>query len=367
MAARRAGTGRAVSPLDAARRAVQPADMPMPEDIPDRPQFWADVAAAVRAECAEEAGHGQPDFHRTMAAIKASLPAARGVEAGRIHFMIDTGQACDIDSHDHFFRIRRSATNAAAAFLSSQIQTLHILATELKSAPTSLAPERLQGLAGALRGTIAFAVGSNAVGPTALTVRTYALGQNEADCSGGRWVRGHQIFAGLCQSLVFVFKALKRAEVDGDGETARQTGELVCVLLTASATALELTGDFPAARYNASIRVSMDAPYFPTGFSGVLSRDHRELVSRMKMMRPAIESLQRRDPDLHARIGASLSAVYASHKHVCARFVAPEATSLLMAATAERPATEQIDRFRKMRLRAWETEKGDVQSANAAE
>ncbi len=220
-------------------------------------------------------------------------------------------------------------------------------------------------MADSLRTVISFAMGAQAVSPSLLSFATTDSTHDETELSVSRWVRGHQIFAGLCQALIFCLGALERAERDDDGQTVALSGGLVASLLTASATALELTGDFPAARYNASIRISMDAPYFPTGFSGVLSRDHRQLVSRMKMMRPAIESLQRRDADLHARIGAALSSVYASHKHVCARFVEPTATSLLMAATAERPATEQIDRFRKMRLRAWETTPTDPNSSDS--
>ncbi len=349
------------SPLDRARRAVAYADMPMPEDLPDRLGFAAGVPAGLRAVCAAELSSPDIRFRDTITALKDLLPRASGVDAARIAFMIDTGQACDIDSHDHFFRIRRSAGSAPVAFLASQIRTLHVLQTELKSTPTTLDPARLVAMADAIRGTIAFAVGIEAPAGAALAI-TGTAPTSEADGSISRWVRGHQIFAALSQGLIFTLAALEQAERDDDAGTVSLTAGLVIELLHASATALELTGDFPAARYNASIRISMDTPYFPAGFSGVLSRDHRQLVGRMKMMRPAIEAFERRDPGLHARIGVALSAVYASHKHVCARFVEPDAASLLMAATAERPATEQIDRFRKMRLRAWQTTSGDTPS-----
>ncbi|SIR32173.1 hypothetical protein SAMN05880582_11033 [Rhizobium sp. RU20A] len=326
----------------------------MPEDLPGRTAFCAAIPATLRADCAADIAASHMQFRRTLPALKALMPSAAAIETGRIDFMIDTGQACDIDSHDHFFRIRRSRTGAAPALLASQIQTLQILKTEVTAGPVTVPAERIVAMADAIRAAIAFLVGTQATTPTELTFRSVTEGDPPAERAMQRWVRGHQIFAGLCQSLVVALGALESAVQDQDDATVDSAGTLVASLLSASATALELTGDFPEARYNAGIRVAMDAPYFPTGFSGVLSRDHRQLVSRMKMMRPAIESLGRRHPALHASIGAALSSVYASHKHVCARFVEPRSTSLLMAATAERPATEQIDRFRAMRLRAWD-------------
>jgi hypothetical protein len=176
-----------------------------------------------------------------------------------------------------------------------------------------------------------------------------AVAPSRPDGAKWRWIRGHQIFAPLTQGLIFSLDALEAARDIGESFEA---AALCRALLLASARALEFAGDFPVEIYRESIRASMETPYLPKGFSGLLSADHRRFVAKMRVLRPAIERLKTMAPKAHAGVVAALAQVYESHKFVCDRFVGSDEASLLMASDCSRSAVEQIDRFKQMRLRA---------------
>ncbi len=265
--------------------------------------------------------------------------------------MVQTGQPADPGTHDEFFRVRRDTESAPVAFVLGLFKALAILREDIETAPTRLEPSRLVQMSSAITQTLSMAL--NVSLPSSLPTFRASPDIAPESYSAKRWIRGHQLFATLSQGLIFAVNAIGEADAADDDDTMRAAAALKASLLEASATCLELTGDFPEAIYSASIRTSMESPFLPEGFSGLLSNDHRQLILRMKLLRPAIERLRERHPDRHALIHEKLSAVYQSHKHVCARFVGPEQTSLLMAQTSCRSAVEQIERFRQMRLRTW--------------
>lgn len=343
--------GRVRSPIAAGRASIPVLILPDPEIIPSSQEIRVALPDDLLEACRVQLQGPRSKARTIEALLRAHLPVAGPRPRNRIDFMVDTGQPADPATHDEFFRIRRTSGHAPAVFIRGIFRALDILRDDLEQAPTSLAGPRLERLAAALAGTLQMAMGGKATAP-AFAWKTAQCPLTE-NYSVKRWIRGHQLFGTLSQGLIFALNTLGEADrIDDDGRM-REAADLTAALLEASACALELTGDFPEATYRQSIRKSMESPFLPNGFSGLLSNDHRQLVMVMKTQRPAIENLRARHPDSHALIFEKLNEVYASHKHVCARFVGPEQTSLLMAQTSGRSAVEQIERFRQMRLRSW--------------
>lgn len=341
---------RSQSPIAASRHGVPILALPEPQDIPNRQGLIASIPESVLDVCRRDCARPRSRYGRAMAALGARLPCAPRGRRSHGAYLVDTKQPADIDTHDEFFRIRRVDAAPGEAFLLGLFKSLLILERDLAETPTALSDERLAVLAGALQETLAAALGSQAAAPLGLARREEPA---PTDHAGKRWIRGHQIFAALSQGMIFALNAMEQADLGGDTARMGEAAGLSATLLSASAVSLELTGDFPEAYYREVVRVGMESPFLPRGFSGLLSGDHRHLVGQMKRLRPTIDRLRERQPEKHARIYEALGAVYASHRHVCARFVGAEQSSLLMAPTAGRSAVEQIDRFKAMRLRSW--------------
>ncbi len=326
-------------------------DLPDPDLVSSQRQIFAKLTDAKLALCRAQLARRRPSWRTIGDQLGIGQDNVSADLHSRITFMVETKQPADPGTHDEFFRIRRTSNHAAERFIAALFRGLAILREDVESAPTRLETDRIAQLADALAQTLAVALNADRhVGR-----RTFkpAPQTPPLDYSAKRWIRGHQLFAILSQALIFALNTLGEADEAGFDEGMREASALTADLLQASACALELTGDFPQAIYNASIRTSMESPFLPDGFSGLLSNDHRQLVLRMKLLRPSIERLHERHPDCHALIFEKLDGVYQSHKHVCARFVGPEQSSLLMAQSSGRSAVEQIERFRQMRLRSW--------------
>lgn len=341
----------AASPIAASRRAVALLDMLAPEAVPSPQDIRSALPSEVLAACVAALSGPGFRFRGAGAALLSQLPATSRRRSDRVAFMLHTGEPADAETHDAFFRIHRVGHESPAAFLHGLFRIVSILRCDLEETPTGIDGSRLAIVAGAIRSTLAAALGARSAGATFSWRR--AIAPVYADHPARRWLRGHQIFAGLSQCIIFALNALERADGAGDDAALAQAADLIAELFAASAVSLELTGDFPEQAYRDIIRVSMENPFLPKGFSGLLSNDHRHMVARMKGLRPTIDRLRERCPEIHALIMANLAAVYASHGHVCERFVGAQQASLLMSQRVGRSAVEQIDRFKTMRLRSW--------------
>jgi hypothetical protein len=331
------------------QHAIPAIELLAPEDVPGAAALARRLTPALKAKCLEALAAGRPKT--AVAALSREIAASPPRPWQDIRFMIDTDQASDGDTHDHYFRVRRSGHKDPLGYLRGLSLALDRLVLDLSETPTTLEAAAIAAIGDALRQSVAAALSAPA--PAA----GFCVAQPEAplrpDFAKWRWLRGHHIFASLTQALIFSLDGLEVAREGGDEAALRAAAELCRSLLVASARAFELTGDFPPEIYGQSIRASMDVPYQPKGFSGLLSSDHRQFVSRMRAARPTIEYLRDVAPDAHANILAGLALVYDSHKHVCDRFVGADQASLLMASECSRSAVSQIDRFKQMRLRAW--------------
>lgn len=338
-------------PIGVSRRRIPLLALPSPHLVPSRSEL-AILPPPLLGLCRAALARPGSRHSRAIAALASRIPTApRGV-ASRSAYQVSTSQPADLQTHDEFFRIRRCDVAPAEAFLLGLFRALQVLRSDIEETRTTVPDARLALLSGALEATLAAALGTDVVAPLRWTRQH---DQAPPDSSGLRWIRGHQIFAALSQGMIFALTEMESADHAGDAKAVGDAAGLMADLLGASAVSLELTGDFSEAYYRDVVRVGMESPFLPRGFSGLLSGDHRHLVTQMKMLRPVIERLEARQPGRHARIVENLGAVYASHKHVCARFVGAEQSSLLMARPTGRSAVEQIDKFRAMRLRSWAT------------
>jgi hypothetical protein len=126
---------------------------------------------------------------------------------------------------------------------------------------------------------------------------------------------------------------------------------LAADLLLASASAFRFACDFPPEAYRDVIRPSMMPPHVAEGFSGLLSYDHRYLVQLLTRLRPLMAEGEARFPTAHARLTLALERVYDDHKFICARFGGAEAPSLRGRTCSHLSGVEQLETYRRARLR----------------
>ena len=320
-----------------------------PEQIPDMAAIEARLGEPLRAACIAAITDPVAHLEAGVQALTHALPRVATQLQPDVGFMIETGQPADGGAHDVFFRVRRFGHTDPLGFLRGQLVGLQCLAAELAETPTVLDRYEIDAIAHGMRAAVALALRVKPPdGAFAFPRASKAL---HADFPIRRWVRGHQVFLPLVQGLIFGFRQIEVAHRAGDDDALLAAAVLCRDGLLASARALELTGDFPGDRYE-DIRIGMEPPNQPRGFSGLLMSDHKELVSRMRAVRPSIDRLQARMPEAYAGIMEALSHVYDSHKHVCSRFVGTDKSSLLMSKEIGRSAIEQLDRFKSMRLRS---------------
>lgn len=163
-----------------------------------------------------------------------------------------------------------------------------------------------------------------------------------------RWLRGHQIFLVLTQAMLIVLADLD----ENAAETARIDAiDKLCALMQASSAAMWLTGDFPPEIYEHLIRPVMAPPFMPDSFSGLFSSDHKLLVSRLRGLRGVFEQGESRLTAARSALASSFAAVYDSHIAVCTRFVGADRKSLLMSEDANCDAIEQLEKFKRSRVR----------------
>lgn len=280
---------------------------------------------------------------RLAAPVKATMPRAVSLtDLPRI------GQ-CDIDTHDAFFGILRCRGFNAWVLYASQASALALLHKDLRDSATRLTDERLRLLEQGLRLCIGLSTGA----PVPAQDRPFSRSAAEATIvtSVRRWLRGHHMFAVLSQGLILCFTDVARFHARGETAGTIAAADAAAFLLKASAASLELTGDMPPAHYNDVVRNAMAPPIMPPGFSGLHSRDHRHLVKCMKDAKDALEALKATHPDVYARIPAALTEVYDSHKLVCSAFLGNSEKSLLMAANAQASGADQLENFKRSRLR----------------
>lgn len=343
-------TGGAAAGLSMAmsRAALPRIDFLAPEATPAPSDVAQGVSRAIRLLCAAA-------LDLTPSALAAALTALSGRTCGvprraprSLAQMIAVDEASDSEVHDLYFRVGRATDSEPAFYLQSLLQSLMVFREDVEETPVTVDRSVLAAIETGLLTTISLALGEGVRRSPGRFARASVARHD--DHAARRWIRGHQIFAALSQGLIASLNALDDAIESG--AALPDAVRPVVIGLDACAAAFRFAGDLAEHVYDEHIRPSMCPPHAPRGFSGLLSADHLALVRRMKEMRPALEALRARDPQGHADIAAALAGVYDHHKHVCAKFVGTERSSLLMVDGSGRSSVEQLERFKTMRIRS---------------
>lgn len=170
-----------------------------------------------------------------------------------------------------------------------------------------------------------------------------------------RWKRGHAVFFALTQGLILAFSDLRDAIADDDVAGRDAAVALVVALLRGSGASMEFTGSIAVEDFLSIIRPSMGPPALDESLSGLLSTDHRIFIALVREMKPLLDELARRSPAAHELIAQSVRDVYDAHRFVCERLVAGEPSLMTVAARQSTPGGEQIEKFKRLRLKTFET------------
>lgn len=298
---------------------------------------------------------------RRLATAQAALPVWPS--------LTDALEAQDVrqarQAHDAYFRVVRTRADAPSAYASGLLQALSIWLSELDEGPPH---DDALRLGSALCGLWHAAVSGAPLAPASPATAHPHRGTDHPPvrteaAAVRRWLRAHQVFAAITQGLVWTLHRLSAALQADDDADSRAWLLSLASLYDASAAAFRFASHFDSAHYRNTIRPSMEAPHAPPGFSGAMSVDHGQLVTRLAAMRAQMATAGLRFPEESAVLKQSLTRLYDDHKCVCARMageVTPSLRSAQMA--AQPPASEILNRFFLRRLSMLE---GAASSASA--
>jgi hypothetical protein len=253
-------------------------------------------------------------------------------------------RASDGHVHDAYFAVERGDPDDPTVQLDGILAAVVILWSEAQeqSSVRSDLEELANGLALAFR----IATGHEAV-RIALPAATEATSDRFA-AAARRWLRGHQIFLILIQAMIQI-----TATMADPARSARRDDALAMLttLFEASAAAMRHTANFDPLIYDRMIRPSMAPPHIVNGFSGLFSSDHRMLLQLLRSEGETLRQGAFACPHLQAKMIAALGKLYDDHGAVCAQFVGAEEKSLLVRKDVNSTALEQIEKFKKSRVR----------------
>jgi hypothetical protein len=254
----------------------------------------------------------------------------------------------DDAAHDRYFRVYRVPGREGVAFLRSVLMAAALFHGEMQSAYGAAEARRFAAVSGGLTALLAAIAGLPLAAVEYLAPEPGERASPVAPM--WRWVLGHQIFAVLTQGIIFALQEFEQCMRAAQGEHARAALALAADLLMASATAFRFTADFPAPAYHEVVRPSMMSAEVGEGFSGLLSVDHRRLVSVLVRLRPLMAETAATLALEHQRLSMALSYVYGDHKFVCARFGGAEKPSLRCPNSSPLPGVEQLQRYQQARV-----------------
>src|SRR5215212_6884343 len=135
--------------------------------------------------------------------------------------------------------------------------------------------------------------------------------------SGIQWEIGHRLFFTLTQCITVALSCFaSEYAADSGGRPVPALG-LATTLMRAAAMSMRFASDFPAADYEADVRLSMRPPHVSPGFSGVMGRDHQVLISLLRGLRPMFGTL---DASTLEEFRVATRSLFTAHELVCSKF-----------------------------------------------
>ena len=278
--------------------------------------------------------------------VQPAAPSAAEVLPGTGGFAL-----ADDDAHDRYFGVARMQGVEEGAFLRSLLQAMRLFTLEQARVPAGTDPGRFEPVGGGLLALLGGVLGVR-VPQVQYTAPAVLAPAAEADPMR-RWMAGHQIFLVLTQGITLAlqeFEAAARPGSNGAALTQREALLLATALMNASAMAFRFTADFGPAVYARTVRPSMSAAQVGEGFSGLLSVDHRQLVTTMGRVRPLLQRAASQLPE-HEGLVRAFAHVYSDHRFVCARFVGTDEPSLRCPSATMSSGVKQLDRLARTRLK----------------
>ncbi|MFI8178829.1 hypothetical protein ACIF6H_36970 [Streptomyces microflavus] len=158
--------------------------------------------------------------------------------------------------------------------------------------------------------------------------------EEERSAALHRWRIGHQLFhLQLGVMITTLDTALDAAGCGRHRHLAVAMDELSLLYDAATAT-MSYTAGFPPTAYAREVRPTMEPPFLPEGFSGVLNREHSTMTTKLRALFQALKQLPQPPKDgadlaaPTARLREARRRNQANHMAICQRFV-PDGASLL--------------------------------------
>jgi hypothetical protein len=320
-----------------------------PQDVPNAETLRATVRRSAGASCGPLllGGGSWPsngDAERALASVLLDLPAG---ESGTAPTLRD-----DEAIHDAFFSVRRATGDAGQIFFYSVVRSNWLLLHDLERAPFAVDPAVLDRIDAAFAALECRALGLPLLMEPRVAAWRSSTGPRR---SMERWIRGHQMFAVLTQGLIVAFREVRLAFERGDDAGVEDAVDFAVLVLRGAGASLEFTGDLPSEDYIDIVRPAMKPPHVPETFSGLFSVDHRRFIAYLRDIAPVLEALGEQYPQAHARLANGLGEVYDGHKFVCERLVGRSPSLMMMSGPREKSGADQIEAFKKRRMRVFET------------
>ena len=171
----------------------------------------------------------------------------------------------------------------------------------------------------------------------------------DASPSLRRWRAGHWAFFVQLQGMIVGLARLEQALDAQDWARAGDLLGMLARLLYGSAAAMRFAGDLSPDAYETDVRPTMTAPV-TEGFSGLLSREHRHLMTAIRTLRPRLPLLQEHLPERYQQFQEAHAAVMEAHVYVCKHFGGDQAPSLRMG-DSSRSAVQVLENVRRIRTK----------------
>ncbi|MFI9504000.1 hypothetical protein [Nocardia sp. NPDC052566] len=329
--------------------------LPLPELLPhDRAEF----AAAATEMTAR--GRGIADLNVASQGFSVFVEDMRALCLAGVTMIVDRpagpGWGSDENEQDRLFGVARvrgdSATILVGALMLSSAEVLADAWTAGSDVDDAAWRDLLRGVAATLEFLVADAGGTSA--PAVPDRRGTGARRAEFD-PRQRWRLGHRLFYALIQSLTVTLSCFAAATARANTAAAEEALRVATALMRASAASLLFTSDFPASLYTHDVREHvMRPPNTIPGVSGIQGRDHQVLVGLLRDLRPVFGTMNRTQLP-YREFRAATQHLFATHEHICAKFVGPSKPSLLMEArgssTEESSGVVALRNLTRRRLR----------------
>jgi hypothetical protein len=325
----------------------------LPPELVPRSRASSEAAEAARRDAAACSGLGARAASAELAAaigrVLADMPVAHSRTAAPT--ACPAAGADDV-ALDSYFGIVRLEGDAPRIFLRSVLQANLILLEEVHEGGSSLDEAELHKLDDALAAVVSHVLALPRDPPARVGSWNRAAARGSDPIR--RWIRGHHVFVMLTQGLILALQDVEDALTAGRTGDVAAALDLATMLMEGTAVAFRFTGDFAPMQYRDTVRPTMMPPLAPEGLSGVLSPDHRQLLQVLGRLKPRLKELELSACDGYGRFVTAFRAAYDDHIHVCSRFVGSKEPSLLMKAGEEKSAVQQLEYFKRLRMKVFQ-------------